>query len=307
MCKKTAIVVGLNIGSVYVEQLKQRNFKVITVDANPEKHADFVSIQECIKNYNITDNTYYYTIGVICTPNYLHLEHIDLLAPYCEAILVEKPGLENENIWNSTVEKYRAQYHCTIQLVKNNLFRPEVNWLCDFIHNFKDTISNIEINWLTVDRTPFPGGWFTNKKLSWGGISRDILPHLLSFYHGIGGNFEAPIKQVEATIWKFEQTLNTSYGTYNKVNPVYDVDDAASLEFTLFDTLPTKLIAAWKTSKDADDLSINIHMNDGQSFKYEFGLCPNYVYGLMLDAIDNDIDHEKIDTWIHKIISSINK
>ena len=96
MQQKTAIVIGLNIGSVYVEQLLERNFKVITVDSNPEKQANYLSLNEMMEKEPL-DNKFY--LGVICTPNFLHFKQLHILSNFCENILVEKPGLENSATW----------------------------------------------------------------------------------------------------------------------------------------------------------------------------------------------------------------
>lgn len=274
---KKILIIGLGIGSVYEEQSKILGYHTITVDTNKEKNATYLSIEEAIENEK------HFDLSIICTPNYLHGMHAFQVAPYSDVILVEKPGFRN-------VEEYeRLNKDCgnKILLVKNNLYRKT---LSDLNHLFYSSanIKSININWLNNNRTPYPGGWFTNEKLSFGGVSYDLLPHLIHFMYAITGTNEVELKShIKQQYWSFEDAMHTEYGSANHDKPVYNVDDYCKYEF-LHNGIPIILQAAWKTDRE-DDRSIKINFNDGTSLNYEFGLCPNEMYGYMIADIMKQI------------------
>ncbi len=288
------LIVGLGIGSVYLEQLNLLGFNVTTVDIDKTKNPTFLNIEDALKEK--------YDLSIICTPNYLHFEQAKLLQPASKNILIEKPGFESLDIYNHFINTFKDT---KFFIVKNNIYRPELTYIKSIIDLFENSIEYVSINWLNSNRTPYPGGWFTNKEKSFGGVCHDLMPHLLHLFYSLNGNkLLEPKKINKFQRWNYTDVLTTEYGNVNSINPVYDVDDTCQITFE--DKFLYKLNAAWKTDKE-NDISININLKDGRKFRYEFGLCPNEMYGKMISEIMSDNNYSKhilLDTWLHKIINS---
>ena len=296
-----ALIIGLGIGNVYIENLKQRNIECVSIDIDQTKNPTYTSFDQ------LTGNKF--DLGIICTPTYLHEEHLLKIKDICNIILIEKPGLTNSDIWI----KYAKEI--PIRMVKNNIYRTELKYLHTIISETANEIKQVNINWLSKDRTPYPGSWFTDKSKE-GGITKDLFPHLLHYYYILSGKqLSKPICYDAYTTWKFDQVCSTQYGKIQTESPIYNADDYASALFmTQINSIdiPFKLTAAWKTDVE-DKLNIEIINHSGSKFIYEIRLCPNFVYGKMIDDIveisDNIIvsyeEHLDIDLWIHDIINLI--
>ena len=91
--------------------------------------------------------------------------------------------------------------------------------------------------------------------------------------------------------------LNSDYGNVNP-SGTYDVCDFAQETWHLNDTV-INIEAGWKTG--VDDQTITVHTKDS-SYKWNFGLCPDYAYGEMIvQGLTEDYAyHNEIDSWIHK-------
>ena len=64
------------------------------------------------------------------------------------------------------------------------------------------------------------------------------------------------------------------------------------------------LHANWANMSGKDDLSITLIFKDDRKIVYEFGLCPNDVYGdmiekMLLKKLNCDTN---VDNWIHNIL-----
>ena len=97
--------------------------------------------------------------------------------------------------------------------------------------------------------------------------------------------------------WKLGDMLGSDYGNVDP-NGTYDVCDFAQETWHLNDTI-INIEAGWKAG--IDDQAITLHTKDS-SYKWNFGLCPDYAYGEMIvQGLTEDYDyHKEIDTWIHK-------
>jgi predicted dehydrogenase len=281
--QNSILIVGMNIGKVYGEELSKRNWKVDYVDIDSKKEPTFLSLEQ-VKSKN------QYDAAIICTPNYLHEEHME----YCAKNLVkgfgyifyEKPGIKN--IIN--VNHMKFKYHCNFVMTKNNLFRPQLVGLRDLIYTQQKLISDISINWTNKNRIPFPGHWFTNKEKAFGGVSRDLLPHLLHFMCGIVERSKLSLKDhKKVSNFNMNTITSTDYGEINNINPVYDVDDSCYMIFKYSNnnTFDIKLNASWKTLDGSEERNITINYKDGTKFVFEFGLCPAIYYGDMIEQIYN--------------------
>lgn len=311
MSIKKSLIIGMGIGELYKSVLKELNHIVYTVDTNPDKKADFQSVSHALDSLHEhgSDIKRLDTVH-ICTPNWTHETIAYQVAPYTKIVFIEKPGLKDE----SRLDRLHKFYPSTrFMMVKNNMWRDEI----DELRHLGISSDSIHLNWINNDRVPNPGTWFTDKELSFGGVSRDLIPHLLSFVAAIFPphykNFDL-ISNYKDRAWHLSDLTNTEYGVINPAGK-YNVDDLAGMSFYMRDSnsLPLKLImieADWRTL-EGDDRSIVFNIG-GIEQKYEFGLCPEYAYKKMInDCIDNVKNQEfwteqyDIDLWIHKMVNEL--
>jgi hypothetical protein len=90
----------------------------------------------------------------------------------------------------------------------------------------------VNIKWLRKNCIPSPGSWFTTRKLAFGGVSRDLMPHLLSLYIAMnpGWRKEQINGQTAMACWELKDIDSTEYGIVNPKG-TYDVDDVCVINF----------------------------------------------------------------------------
>jgi predicted dehydrogenase len=293
---RQALVVGLGIGSMYAQQMRGLGYQVTTVDS--VRPADFISAQEAVKNNC-------YDIATISTPNFTHYDIANIIAPHCGIVLVDKPGVENVNQWQFLRNTYP---NTRIAMVKNNQWRPDVSMWRTLLPHAR----TVHINWINHDRVPNPGSWFTNRKLAWGGVHRDLMPHLLSIFAAIVPQYHqaSVLKQQLHQEWQLSDLLRSDYGVVNK-DGVYDVDDVAHLELILMGR-KYSLTADWR-SLSRDDIGLTFECDDGSVRSFALGLCPSQVYSDMFaDCVAqraNDAFWQTqydMDVWILSVLQSMN-
>ena len=292
-----SLVVGLGIGRLYVDVLKELGSDVVTVDMDTNKNPDFTSFSEAIAS-NRFDTVH------ICTPNFTHE---DLFYQYVQhdhkpnsIVFVEKPGFKTAAAWRKATES-----DVRLMMVKNNQYRSNIYEMTEQASRSR----YISINWINFNRIPNPGSWFTNKELAWGGVSRDLVPHLLSympmFFPGDYRALNITRKYVTQRS-TLEELTSSDYGNVNP-NGVYDVDDYCAAELCL-GTTRVVLIADWRSMREDD---VRMQFDNGTTF--ELGLCPENAYSNMIKsavAAQNNKEfwyQEKLqDIWIHKILEDLN-
>lgn len=292
---KRALIVGIGgIGQVYIEQAKRLGHKVITVD-NKLK-ADFKSVDDFCKSDRNAD------YAVLATPNFTHLPLATKLADckQIKMIVVEKPGFPNVSLWTAFYVTYPKT---KLFLAKNNLFRSEID-MFDCLP-FED-IESVNIVWLNKSRIPNPGSWFTNKKLAFGGVGHDLVPHLYCFAIATGvelNNIEH-FEIHKTQDWNLDTCGATDYGVVVK-DGIYDVEDHIQLGF-YWNKIHYQLEADWKNDEE-DKQCMTINFKDGHTIDYNFGLCPNVAYGNMIETYLTMTDlgykhHKIVDTKIHELL-----
>lgn len=311
---QTVLIVGLGIGSMYKKILTTKSgsftYEVITIDSNPEKKADYQSLEQCLKDRKRFD------MAIICTPNYAHEEYVDKLVDICRVVLVEKPGLVDSATWSKYFNRKKNLF-----LIKNNMFRKNIDDISEYIlQNFKH-IESVKINWISENRVPNPGTWFTNKELAWGGVSRDLVPHLLSMYYEIFRELDFPEHVDKERRHTLLDIASTGYGKVNR-DGVYDVDDYCKLIYNP-EFFKLEMVADWKCDtfnleKNPDGLNISVDIQlkkssslpNGSTIHYDFGLCPESVYVRMIDFFldleeENVMEQYDVDMWIHKNLEKL--
>lgn len=290
-----SIVVGMGIGQLYYNVLTKLGHEVITVDSDPAKNAAYTTVYAALAAHDHFDTAH------VCTPNFTHEAVAKQLASHASIIFVEKPGFASEYQWR----EFREQFP-TVRLimVKNNQWRstlPEMQELAQ-------RSSKIGINWINNDRIPRPGSWFTNKALAWGGVSRDLLPHLLSIFIALDPSYLKRARVITWTAtsrWKLEDITSSDYGTVDS-SGVYNVDDVAVIMYKI-DNLIINTRAEWRSLK-GDDIAVHFYV-DGEKHTVPLGLCPEEAYESMIkDCIANKDNAEfwqnqfEQDLWIHQQI-----
>ena len=292
-----SLVIGLGFGqAVYKPVLAQLGYEVITVDMDTSKGADFSDIEDAIRVHGKFD-----TVN-ICTPNFTHIELARKVAAFSKIVFVEKPGVVNSEAWRWLCADYPAT---RFMMVKNNQYR-------DTIEQFKilaDQSHTVRLVWNNKNRIPNPGSWFTTKDLAFGGVSRDLMPHMLSYYVALTDHTKGN-KLYSNAIQRHElkDLIDTDYGTVNH-DGTYNVDDFCEFEFKNGNTTWV-LTANWKDNK-ADDVYISFETTNNIA-KFVLGLCPEEAYKAMIknavDNLNNDDfwkDQLQQDLWIHRQIENL--
>lgn len=284
-----SLIVGMGIGQLYKTVLKELGHQVVTVDNDISKGADLPTVDSAILACAPFDTVH------ICTPNYTHFDIATRIAPHAKIVFVEKPGVANRENWLQLVETFR---YTRFMMVKNNMWR-------DNIEDMKlaaTKSNNVEFLWINKDRVPNPGTWFTTKQLAFGGVSRDLLPHLLSLYVALNPNWRTePVSDKGAfREWELKDLTTTDYGIV-KADGVYDVDDFCYMNFGT----KWNLQADWR-STNLEARKIEFIGENGFCEVFELGLCPEDAYKRMIaDCIakmdDSNfwLEQVEIDLWIH--------
>ena len=288
----TALIVGLGIGELYRSVYQSLGWDITTVDKI--KPADATDVSSVTGTYDIAH---------VCTPNFTHEEVARQCAAKSSIVFVEKPGVANSEAWQNLVSDFA---NTRITMVKNNQFRSNVNELKALAVN-ADTV---RLNWLQHNRVPHPGHWFTNKQLAYGGVSRDLLPHMLSWFQVLEPNYRAYSRPVHLSKQNYTLDLvqNTEYGTVNP-NGVYNVDDWA--EVTYHGPTVFEIQTCWKYP-GGDRVNIEFIKNEQIFHTEQLGLCPESAYREMVDRSYKNIYNTEYwnmqyqyDLWIHKQIESL--
>ena len=291
-----SIVVGLGIGNLYKSVLEKIGIEVITVDTDGRKQPGYTKLGDALMYQEMSISGRFIT-GHVCTPNFTHYDVADEIAPYCHIVFVEKPGVRTADEWQQLVDRHPSTKFI---LVKNNMWRNNI----DELREHAKQADTVELNWINKDRVPSPGTWFTTKELAFGGVSRDLMPHLLSLYMAFDNNWrtQEPTQVLAHRRYKLQELSSTDYGEVN-INGVYDVDDLCKLSFNKY-----KLTADWRDTQ-SDKRNIIFSNPD---YKFELGLCPEEAYENMVrDCINNRStknfwqDQLEKDLWIHKQIENL--
>jgi len=289
-----SLIVGMGIGNLYKNVLTKLGHEIITVDTNPAVNADFTELEPAMLSGPF-DTVH------ICTPNFTHEQIARLVAPLARIVFIEKPGVESELAWFSLNVDYPDT---RFMMVKNNMWRNNIAELAASASRAKI----VNIRWIRRNCIPSPGSWFTTRKLAYGGVSRDLMPHLLSLYIAMNPDWAKEQVNGQSSImeWTLKNIDSTEYGVVNP-NGVYDVDDQCHIDFGN----KWGCYANWR-SMDNEDSSIEFIFQDNSKERFELGWCPEEAYyNMIVDAINNVDNKEfwnvqfKQDLWIHKQIEAL--
>jgi predicted dehydrogenase len=292
---KRSLVVGMGIGQLYKTVLEKLGHEVITVDSDISKGAMLPTVESAMLVHAPFDTVH------ICTPNFTHEVIARTVARFSKIVFIEKPGVIDSKCWQCLVEDFP---NTRFMMVKNNMWRTNIKDLLDQATHAKQ----VHIRWIRKNCIPSPGSWFTTRELSFGGVSRDLMPHLLSLFVALNTKWhQAQVNgQTAMACWQLKDIESTEYGVVNP-NGTYDVDDMCVINFGN----KWKLSANWR-SMDEEDSSIKFIMEDNSVERFELGWCPEEAYhNMIVDALEN-INNEdfwsnqyNIDKWIHERIENL--
>jgi hypothetical protein len=285
------LVVGLGIGQLYKNVCKDLKYICYTVDINPDLNPNYLDLDQAITDVNSID------IAIVSVPNYLHYSIAKKVAKVSKIVLIEKPGVKDAQEWQSLVREFP---NTRFMMIKNNQYRDNTKLLFAKYHKSK----NIKLHWINNNRVPKPGSWFTNSQLSYGGVSKDLLPHLLSFYTLFEPQYQQTNwhNKIKTQKWQLQDLTDSDYGDI-KVDGIYNVDDYVTLNTKIFNKDIT-ITTDWRSMSGSDI---------GLYFDNEFidlGLCPESAYKNMLKFVNANIYNDifwqnqlEQDIWIHKQIA----
>jgi predicted dehydrogenase len=292
---KRSLVIGMGIGQLYKTVLEDLGHEVITVDPDISKRASVPNLKAAILAYESFDTVH------ICTPNHTHLNLAVEVAPYAKIVFIEKPGLLNKKTWQLLVDKFP---NTRFMMVKNNMWRSNISELKELAIKAK----SVNIEWTRKNCIPSPGSWFTTRKLAFGGVSRDLMPHLLSLYISMNPNWQTDKANGQSSqmLWELKDIESTEYGIVNP-DGIYDVDDKCHIDFGN----KWHCVANWR-SMTYENSAIEFIMQDNTVECFDLGWCPEEAYlNMIKDAIKNLNNKEfwnnqlEQDLWIHERIESL--
>ena len=285
----------MGIGQLYKKVLQELKIEVITVDQDIGKGADLPSIDAAILVHGPFDTVH------ICTPNFTHFEIAAKVARHAKMVFVEKPGVSKSENWATLVQTFP---NTRFMMVKNNMWRDNLNEMRECIADAR----TVKIKWINKNRIPGPGTWFTTKKLAFGGVSRDLMPHLLSLYIALNDKWKtASMTGQEARqLHTLDKIEDTEYGAVKR-DGVYDVDDLCKIKY-MQNGRTWKMEANWADGV-ADNRAVEFEMADGTVKRFELGLCPEEAYKNMIDTAISNVSNDNFwqeqleqDLWIHERI-----
>jgi predicted dehydrogenase len=290
-----SLIIGMGIGQLYKTVLEKLGHEVVTVDPDVSKGANFPKLQPALLMYNWFDTVH------ICTPNFTHYELANNVSAHTRMVFVEKPGFKTSQDW----QQYIAHRPFSrLMMVKNNMWRDSIPDLQELAKHAK----TVRIKWVRKNCIPSPGSWFTTKEKAFGGVSRDLMPHLLSLYVALNPNWKNEKINAQSAMqrWKLEDIESTDYGVVNP-NGTYDVDDVCVIDFGT----KWQCSANWRSMIE-EDSSIEFVMPDNTVERFDLGWCPEEAYSNMIkDAVENSDNNDfwnnqrDIDLWIHERIDKL--
>lgn len=302
-----ALVVGLGMGHLYVKILQDKGASVVTVDADSSKNANFTDLAQCLASQKEP-----FDISVICTPNFTHYSLAQQVAPHTAMLMVDKPGCRTADEWQKLIE---SNPMTRIMMIKNNMWRYDaINF-----HSHAEVSNEMVLCWINQNRVPRPGSWFTDRDRAYSGISRDLVPHLLSIYACMEPQrfWVAQPHDVRWTQrWQLSDLTDSDYGQVDAAG-VYNVDDVIEFKMRQVDEATGKIkdyyiVADWR-SNHQEDIGCHYYRDDVEIYT-KLGLCPEEAYSHMIEkAVENYQNlpwweyQYQVDHWIHRTIDYITR
>ncbi|MDR0270824.1 Gfo/Idh/MocA family oxidoreductase [Paenibacillus sp.] len=212
---------------------------------------------QCLESFENTKFEFDYVF--ILSPNFLHAETIKKFINQNVRIFVEKPICINQSEMNelvSSLKNTNVSLHVSAPFRYRQDFK-EIKKLVDD-YQFGD-IYHVELSW--VKRRGTPGTpWFTNKKLSGGGVLADMGPHLMDLFYWLFGYHE-PLKYLSSGS-AFFLNSGDAYSNWhdqnaNREQGVCDVEDNC-FSFISYKDISLSLNTTWASNIENDYMHLKI-------------------------------------------------
>ncbi|MFI6339387.1 Gfo/Idh/MocA family protein [Streptomyces sp. NPDC050535] len=216
-------------------------------------------------------------IAVVAVPNHLHAEVAAALLRRRISVFLEKP------VCLTTAEAdalAAAEQNGGILLAGSAAaHRGDVQKLAGLLPQV-GRIRHVTLTWVRARGVPQPGGWFTQRSKSGGGVLVDLGWHLLDVLTYLLG--PAPVTQVLGSVsddfissgawsatWREDQPTDA---------PAGDVEDTARGFLLREDGISVSLQASWASHEALDASVITVEGSDGTARLHcTFGFSPNRV------------------------------
>jgi len=289
-----ALIIGTGFGNLYKGIYESMGWQVTTVDiADPNADYDHIPLNE--------SGMAHWDTCHICIPNHLHYEMSVVAGNFCDIVFIEKPGVGSADAYRKLCSLHPST---RFMMTKNNQYRDNIQEMSTAAH---PSTGVTRIRWINTDRIPKPGSWFTTKAKAFGGVSRDLMPHLLSLYQMFEPDWRdsKPKWAKKEQRWTLDQVTESDYGNV-VADGIYDVDDFCYIDFGDY-----QLEANWK-SLEPNDIAVHTSHSGARTKVFELGLCPESAYQTMIEtAVENLNNTEfwqlqtEMDLWIHQTLDNL--
>lgn len=219
---------------------------------------------------------------LIATPNSNHAVQLIEGLKAGKDIMCEKPAITSTSDIEPILNLIENS-NSTVFVCFTNRFRPEINYLkAKLKQGMLGEITAIKLGWLRKNGIPGIGSWFTNSKVSGGGVMTDLGCHLvdLAFYLLPSVPDEEIVISGKTTIKKnlHQQSNAEWYQKSNdiKINNFLNIESSAHA-FLRIGELEIDIDVAWDREEISEDVSfIEVSGTKGNAeLKTLFGLSPN--------------------------------
>jgi predicted dehydrogenase len=180
-------------------------------------------------------------------------------------------------------------------------FREDIQLLFNKViaQNCIGNIQHMHAFWIRKNGIPRPGSWYTNKKLSGGGVLVDIGSHILDICLMILKDFEH--HNIDAWTWNNKETKSKGPAEWfkndNEYNDAIDVEDNAVSKILLANGITLTIGVKWKSAVKNDFTYFRIQGDNGWiELKTLFGFSPDRLWPTSLISLydKNNLLKERI-------------
>lgn len=247
------------------------SFSVEVLIDNQIEKAKFLAEKYNIRNYRnkISDEIWELLDAVIIAmPNYLHYQFSKDALLHGKHVLCEKPITFQ---YQEVVELSQIAEKMDVVFMPGfvNEYRDDVIKLKSLVeNNCIGTVKCVNGGWIRENGIPRLGSWFTQKKLSGGGVLVDLGSHIFDIMTLIcGKNTYDPIESFELETEKTDNLAVISSADWMaskaKEKAFIDVEIQAYAKITYEDKMQLNCVLSWNTNENGDLTYFYIEGTDG--------------------------------------------
>ncbi len=220
---------------------------------------------------------------IIATPNKTHAQYSLNMLNHGISVLCEKPvALHAEEI--DQIKQAETEHNVIYIPGFVNRFRNDIQRIFEIVDSGSiGDIKSVNACWVRRSGVPRPGTWFTNKKMSGGGVLVDLGSHILDICLYLLKNKRA-FEYLLNIYCESDQSINCE-GAANWFNTEYskeyniDVEDTVSANVRYADGTLMNVKLSWSAPIEADYTSFEIFGSKGKvELKTLFGFSNERLY-----------------------------